>query len=84
MQKARARKARGEPAPGIISFRRGLQTLPDTLAARLPAGSLSLKARVERLVPQARWRWQSSQKTRLCRHRPAVFAAQVPEFQSRG
>ncbi len=56
MQKARARKARGEPTPGIISFRRGLQTLPDTLAARLPAGSLSLNASVERLVPQARWR----------------------------
>ncbi len=48
---ARARRARGETAPGIISFRRGLQVLPDALAARLPAGALSLNARIEALLP---------------------------------
>ncbi len=34
------------PEAGIISFRRGLQTLPDTLAARLPAGTLALRHEV--------------------------------------
>lgn len=50
---ARARRARGESAPAIISFRRGLQTLPDALVARLPAGALSLNARLEALLPGA-------------------------------
>lgn len=45
-----AAKTRG-PSPGIFSFRRGLQVLPDALAARLPAGVLSLNARIEALVP---------------------------------
>lgn len=49
---AKARKATGEGgvAP-LISFRRGLQTLTDTLAARLPAGSLRLGVTVETLLP---------------------------------
>ena len=51
MAAAKARKARGEARPAIISFRRGLQVLPETLAARLPAGVLSLQARVEAFVP---------------------------------
>lgn len=48
----KARKAAGESgvAP-IVSFRRGLQTLTDTLAARLPAGSLRLGVTVETLLP---------------------------------
>jgi oxygen-dependent protoporphyrinogen oxidase len=51
--------ARMTPRPkprGIFSFRRGLQTLPDTLAARLPAGSLALGCRVEHLQPGPPWR----------------------------
>lgn len=40
---------------GIISFRRGLQTLPDAIAGKLPAGTLALNARVETLVPGATW-----------------------------
>ncbi len=52
---AKAKKARGEPRGGIISFARGLQTLPDTLAARLPAGVLMLNARIEALVPGKPW-----------------------------
>ncbi len=39
----------------IFSFRRGLQTLADALAARLPAGALSRSARLEALVPGAPW-----------------------------
>jgi oxygen-dependent protoporphyrinogen oxidase len=36
---------------GIVSFRPGLQLLPDTLAGRLPLGALVLNARIEALVP---------------------------------
>jgi len=61
---AKARKARGEPRGGIISFQRGLQTLPDALAARLPAGALSLNARLEALVPGKPWSvvWHDGQQ----------------------
>lgn len=49
---AKARKAAGQGGmPPLISFKRGLQTLTDTLAARLPAGSLKLNAAVETLLP---------------------------------
>ena len=51
MAAAKARAARGEARPAIFSFRRGLQMLPDALAARLPAGTLALRARVDVLVP---------------------------------
>jgi oxygen-dependent protoporphyrinogen oxidase len=40
---------------GIISFRHGLQVLPDALASRLPLGSLALNARIEALVPGNPW-----------------------------
>lgn len=53
---AKARPARHEPPPRLISFRRGLQTLIDALASRLPAGALELNARVESLTPGASWR----------------------------
>ncbi|MBI4621855.1 MAG: protoporphyrinogen oxidase [Verrucomicrobia bacterium] len=54
---AKARKASGKPraAGGIVSFRRGLQTLPAALAARLPAGALSRLAQIEALVPGKPW-----------------------------
>lgn len=63
---ARKRRALGAPAmPPIISFRRGLQALPDALAARLPAGAIALNARVDRLVPGARWQviWHDGPRT---------------------
>jgi len=49
---AKSRKAAGEAgvAP-IVSFRRGLQTLTDAIAERLPAGSLRLGVTVETLLP---------------------------------
>ena len=52
---AKAKKAAGIPRGGIISFTRGLQMIPDALAARLPAGALTLNARLEALVPGAPW-----------------------------
>jgi oxygen-dependent protoporphyrinogen oxidase len=52
---AKARKARGETRGGIVSFQRGLQTLPDALAAGLPNGALALNARLEALVPGPQW-----------------------------
>ncbi|MFA6286937.1 MAG: protoporphyrinogen oxidase [Opitutaceae bacterium] len=50
---AKARRARGEPTgpSPIISFNEGLETLPRALAARLPAGSVELNARVTGLTP---------------------------------
>ena len=56
MAAGKARKARGEPRPGIISFERGLQTLPDAMAAQLPAGSIELRARVETLIGDGPWK----------------------------
>jgi oxygen-dependent protoporphyrinogen oxidase len=52
---AAGRRARGENRPEIMSFAQGLQTLPLALAARLPAGVLALNARLEGLVPGAKW-----------------------------
>ncbi len=53
--RARQRRTKGEPAPGIVSFRRGLQTLTDALAARLPVGSLQTNAKVEHLTASPQW-----------------------------
>jgi oxygen-dependent protoporphyrinogen oxidase len=50
---ARIRRERGNA--GIISFRRGLQTLTDCLAAKLPPPTIVLNARVEALVPGTPW-----------------------------
>lgn len=53
---ARARRKEGsKPAP-LISFRRGLQTLPETLAARQSAGAIRVNARVDSLTAQGK-RW---------------------------
>lgn len=52
---AKARKAAGRPASGIISFRAGLQALPDAIAARLPTGSVVTRARIEALLPGRPW-----------------------------
>lgn len=53
---AKERKARGEPRSSMVSFHGGLQTLIDALGASLPAGSITLNARVESLLPtNQRW-----------------------------
>jgi len=53
MAAAKARHSRGAAAPagGIFSFRDGLQTLTDALAAALPAGAISLNATLDTLIP---------------------------------
>ncbi|MGD1031861.1 MAG: protoporphyrinogen oxidase [Opitutaceae bacterium] len=51
----RRKQGQGGPAR-IISFRRGLQALPEALAARLPEGAVSLRTSVQRIIPGARWR----------------------------
>ncbi|MDI1335604.1 MAG: protoporphyrinogen oxidase [Lacunisphaera sp.] len=52
MALAKEKKARGESTVSpIVSFPDGLQTITDTLAARLPAGALVLGATVETLIP---------------------------------
>jgi len=52
MALAKEKKARGESGVSpIVSFPGGLQTLTDTLAARLPAGALRLSATVETIIP---------------------------------
>lgn len=51
---AAAAKSRS-PEAGIVSFRRGLQTLPDALAARLPAGTIALRRKITALTPGAHW-----------------------------
>jgi len=53
----KARRARGEkPAARIVSFARGLQTLPTALAARLPAGAVRSRAAVISLSPGKPWK----------------------------
>ena len=53
------RRDQGLPsAPPILSFRRGLQTLTDALAAQLPRGSVSLKADARSIGPGTAARWR--------------------------
>ncbi len=55
---AKARRTRGEPKSRIVSFRNGLQSLTDSLAQRLPDGSVELNATVKniRIALGAPWR----------------------------
>jgi protoporphyrinogen/coproporphyrinogen III oxidase len=56
---AKARRAQGgSRLPAIVSFRRGLQTLPHALTTAMPSGVFSLNAHVERLVPGKSWQVQ--------------------------
>ena len=53
----RERRARGEkPAARIVSFARGLQTLPAALAAQLPAGAIRTRTPVISLSPGRPWK----------------------------
>ena len=55
---AAGRKARGETSGmvPVVSFERGLQTLPAALAAALPAGSVRTGASVTSLIPGKPWK----------------------------
>jgi len=56
---ARRRRALGLPAsPAIISFRRGMQALPDALAGRLAPGSVALNSDVRSIRPGSGARWR--------------------------
>ena len=81
---AKARRARGEPKPGIISFAQGLQTLPLALAARLPAGTLTLHARLEGLVPGAKWNviWHDGQAAQTETFDAVIAALPAPALAS--
>jgi oxygen-dependent protoporphyrinogen oxidase len=75
---ASARRARGESpgAPPIISFRRGLQTLPDALAAALPPDSLALGTTVTNIIPGRPWKliWSRDSAVETCEFDAVVLA----------
>lgn len=54
---ARRKKAEGNPPASVVSFRRGLQCLPDAMASRLPAGCAVLGAAVGSIKPGSGARW---------------------------
>jgi oxygen-dependent protoporphyrinogen oxidase len=56
-QIAAAKSSSGKSTPGIVSFRRGLQTLPHTIAARLPTETLRLNAPVRKLTRESGGSW---------------------------
>ncbi len=60
---AAERKARGESSGlvPIISFERGLQALPEALAAALPPGTIRLGTTVTSLIPGRPWKIITSQ-----------------------
>jgi oxygen-dependent protoporphyrinogen oxidase len=77
---AKSRRGREDAVGGIFSFRRGLQTLTDALAAKLPAGALSLHATIEALVPGAPWSviWNDGASTRTEKFDAVVAALPAP------
>jgi oxygen-dependent protoporphyrinogen oxidase len=85
---AKARRTRagagGNLALMVISFRRGLQTLPHALAAKMSGGVFSLNARVEKLVYENSWQvhWQDGPNARAETF-DAVVAALPAEALSR-
>lgn len=52
---AKTRRAAGHPRSTIISFRSGLQALVNALTLQLPAGTIELNTRIERLLPARPW-----------------------------
>lgn len=66
ISQAKSRRAEGHPRTSIISFKDGLQSLTDALAASLPEGSLELGCEVESLLPGKPWRlvWSRSGEIR--------------------
>lgn len=61
------KKARGESGVSpIVSFPDGLQTLTDSLAARLPAGSVHLNSTVETIIPGRPYRLVCKREGQSC------------------
>ena len=82
MASARQRRAAGRPRlPRIISFRRGLQMLPEAFATRLPPGAALLKTRVDGVVPTgSRWtiHWHDGWRTHAEAFDSVVAALPAP------
>lgn len=57
---AKERRKRGEPRARMVSLPEGLAGIPLTLASRLPAGTLSLRTRVDALRRSADGQWTVS------------------------
>ena len=79
---AAARRARGDPtgvAP-IVSFHRGLQTLPRALTAALPAGAVQTEATVTSLIPGSPWKliWSRGDQVQTEEFNPVVLALPAP------
>lgn len=85
-QRAAARSSSPPKTPaGIISFRHGLQTLPESMAARLPAETLVFNAGVERLItdpdsPTNEWtiQWRDGVSTRTETFDAVIAALPAP------
>lgn len=79
-QIALAKTRQGLPKPEIISFRRGLQVLPDAVARRLPPGTLYLRARIQALIPGSPWSvvWETDGQTHTERFDAVVAALPAP------
>ena len=57
-ERARRRREKGLQAQTAVSFRSGMQALPDALASRLPSGTAVLNARVRSIGPGSAARWR--------------------------
>lgn len=77
---AKARRARGQPSPSIFSFHAGLQTLTDTLAARLPPGAIALNTTIEAILPAEKWSvvWHDASGTHTQAFDAIVVALPAP------
>jgi oxygen-dependent protoporphyrinogen oxidase len=58
LEASKRRKALGLPPSSLVSFREGLQALPDALAAGLGGKSILLNTEVQSLDPMAGGRWR--------------------------
>jgi oxygen-dependent protoporphyrinogen oxidase len=70
--------------PPVISFERGLQTLPDALAASLPAGCVRLDATVTSLIPGRPWKiiWSEGGSAQTSEFHAVVLAVPAPALGS--
>jgi oxygen-dependent protoporphyrinogen oxidase len=81
MAAAKAKRAPGEKRAGpppIVSFRHGLQQLTDTLAAKLPAGTVELNTTVETIIPGRPHRLVCSRGPEKCGGEFDVVVLAVP------
>ena len=79
---AAERRARGESSGMVptISFERGLQVLPDALAAALPAGTIRTNATVTSLIPGQPWKiiWNEGETVQTAEFDAVLLAIPAP------